>query len=254
MKTYKNVIVTTANRPYYISLLTLISGIHFFGKTCVDQIYVYDLGLENNQVQTLNKLKNVTVVNYPDELIKINPKFLEPKNYVYKSFCLEDSLKYGENILWLDAGVTPINEMCKIFNIIQSEDIFLVVDVHKTGAYTHRKCVEIMSATNEELDDAMLSAGIVGIKTNGKYRQIIKDAFNYSMIPGCVDGSQENHRHDQSVLSILATRYRCPKQNIEIYGYWTDSNRTYQTAIEAGAVIFVHRRGYENIKHLIYEN
>jgi hypothetical protein len=74
------------------------------------------------------------------------------------------------------------------------------------------------------------------------------------MIPGCVDGDQEDHRHDQSVLSILATRYNCPKQDIEIYGYWTDLHRTYQKAMEQSVVIFVHRRGYENKQNLIYEN
>jgi hypothetical protein len=52
----------------------------------------------------------------------------------------------------------------------------------------------------------------------------------------------------------LATRYNCPKQDIEIYGYWTDLHRTYQKAMEQGVVIFVHRRGYENKQNLIYEN
>ena len=254
MKTYKNIVVTTANSPYYISLLTLINGIHLYGDDCVEQIYVYDLGLDSDEIQTLNRLKNVTIINYPKEIIEGHSKFLEPKSHVYKLFCLEDSVKYGENIFWLDAGATPINQMCGIFDKIESDDIFLVVDVHLTKTYTHSDCVRIMSATDEELNDKILSSGIIGFKTNGKYKKMIKDSFNYSMIEGCVDGDQENHRHDQSVLSILATRYKCPKQDIEIYGYWTDINRTYQKAMEQGPIIFVHRRGYENTKNLTYEN
>lgn len=251
---YKNIIVTTANSPYYRSLLTLINGIHTFGKNCVDKIFVYDLGLDNEEINVLKKLKNVEVINYPDYLINIHPKFLEPKSYVYKVFCLENSKTLGENVFWLDAGTTPINEMCHIFDIIESEHIFLVVDTHLIKNYTHSECIKIMSASDFELNDKMLSAAVVGFKSNGKYNQMIKEAFDFSMIKGCVDGNQENHRHDQSVLSILATRYNCPKQDIDVYGYWTDINRTYQTAMERGAIIFVHRRGYDNIQNLIYEN
>jgi hypothetical protein len=98
MKTYKNIVVTTANSPYYISLLTLINGIHLYGNDCVEQIYVYDLGLDSDEIQTLNRLKNVTIINYPKEIIEGHSKFLEPKSHVYKLFCLEDSVKYGENM------------------------------------------------------------------------------------------------------------------------------------------------------------
>jgi len=254
MQTYKNIVVTTANSPYFMSLLTLINGIYLFADNCVEQIYVYDLGLDSIEIQTLNRLKNVTVLDYPNEIRKKHSKFMEPKSYVYKLFCLENSKIYGENVFWLDAGATPINSMCHIFEKINNDEIFLVVDTHLTKTYTHSKCIEIMKASANELNDNMLSAGIIGFKSNGKYCQMIEDAFNYSMIEGCVDGDQENHRHDQSVLSILSTRYNCPKQDIEIYGYWTDMDRNYETAIKQGSVIFVHRKGYENIKNLIYEN
>ena len=36
---------------------------------------------------------------------------------------------------------------------------------------------------------------------------MIKDSFNYSMIEGCVDGDQEDHRHDQSILTNLSIKY-----------------------------------------------
>lgn len=251
---YDNIVVSTANSPYFSSLLTLINGVHTFGLNCVDQIFVYDLGLDQSEITILNRLKNVTILNYHEDLKERHPKFLEPKSHVYKLFCLEDSAKYGKNIFWLDAGTTPIKEMCHIYDIINQDEIFLVVDVHLTKRYTHTDCVKIMSATEEELNDRILSSGILGFKSDGKYRQMIKESFDYSMIPGCVDGDQEDHRHDQSVLSILATRYNCPKQDIETYGYWTDINRNYKTAMENNVVIFVHRRGYENKQNLIYEN
>lgn len=251
---YKNILVTTANSQYYGSLLTLINGVHQYGLKCVERIYVYNLGLDETEIQTLNKLSLVEVISYPTEVTEKHRNFMAPKSHVYKLFCLVDSKKYGENIFWLDAGATPINDMCEIYNKIQSDEVFMVGDVHIIKSYTHKECIKIMSATEEEISQTILSSGIIGFKRNGKYQKLFDEAFDYSLIEGCVDGDHENHRHDQSVLSILASRYNCPKQDIDKYGYWTDINRNLKTAQQINAVIFVHRRGYENKNNLIYEN
>ena len=63
-----------------------------------------------------------------------------------------------------------------------------------------------------------------------------------------------DHRHDQSILSILTHRYNCPRQDIDIFGYWTDWNRNLNLALELGSVIFAHRRGHNDKTNLIYEN
>ena len=81
----------------------------------------------------------------------------------------------------------------------------------------------------------------------------ISEALKYSIIPGCIDGFDNNHRHDQSVLSILCSRYKIKKQDIDMYGYWTDINRTYQKAIDHGSVIFAGRRGIYDYSNLIYK-
>jgi hypothetical protein len=74
------------------------------------------------------------------------------------------------------------------------------------------------------------------------------------MIPGCLDGNQENHRHDQSILSILASRYGAPMHDIDTYGYWTDINRNLQKANDLGSVVFAHRRGHSDTKDIIYND
>lgn len=250
----KNILITTANSPYYQSLLTLINGVHLFGLDCVDKILVYDLGLSQEEKSQLNKLKLVEVLDYRQEIVSKHEKFLEPKSHVYKLYCLWESRKWGENIFWLDAGVVPIRPMCEIFQIIEQDEVFLVGDYHLNKNYTHTSCQTIMSANTMELEGLQLSSGICGYKSGGRYEKMFEEAFNFSLIPGCVDGDQENHRHDQSVLSILSIRHGCPRQNIDIYGYWTDINRNLETAKSIGAVIFVHRRGYENTSSLIYED
>jgi len=212
------------------------------------------LGLSQNEINNLNTIEKVKVIEFTDDEKNSHPKFNDPKTYVFKPTCIKKSSEVSENFLWLDAGVCALKSIEPIFNFIDEDDIFLVVDVHLIKTFTHTKCKKIMDASDKELNSRCLSAGMVGFKSKGKYYNIIRELYLYSLIPGCCDGNEENHRHDLSILSILGSRHNCPTQDIDIYGYWTDTNRTLFTAIEKGAVIFVHRRGYENKVHIKYKN
>lgn len=248
----KNLIITATNSPYFESLLTLISSVHEHSFNIVDEILIFDLGLTNDELQKLNTIQKVRVVNFTAEEKNSHPHFMSPKWHVYKLTCLKNSMSLGNNVLWLDSGVCALKSLDVVFNKIENEDIFLVVDTHLTKTYTHTNCQRIMSATDEELSGKILSSGIFGFKSNGRYSNMIKESYEFSLIPGCCDGDQENHRHDQSILSILSSRYNCPTNDIEIYGYWTDFNRNIHTAKENGVVIFVHRRGYDNKTKIVY--
>ena len=251
---YNNILVTATNSPYYESLLTLISGVHKFSVDIVDKIFVYNLGLDESEIKNLNRLKNVEVLEFPENSSELHPKFMEPKSYVYKIYCMYQSSKLGKNVLWLDSGASPLKSIDVIYQKIEEDEIFLVGDIHINRNYTHQDCRNCTLATENELDGKQLWAGLVGYKSNGKYQHIFDESYKLSLIPGCLDGSQENHRHDQSILSILTHRYNCPRQDIDIFGYWTDWNRNLNNALEIGSVIFAHRRGHNDKSNLIYEN
>lgn len=248
----KNLIITATNSPYFDSLLTLISSIHEHSLNIVDEILIFDLGLTNDELEKLKTIQKVRVVNFTIGEKNSHPHFMSPKWHVYKLTCLKNSLLIGNNVLWLDSGVCALKSLDVIFDKIENDDIFLVADTHLTKTYTHTNCQKIMSATEDELNQKILSSGIFGFKSDGKYSKIIDEAYEFSLIPGCCDGDQENHRHDQSILSILSSRYKCPTNDIEIYGYWTDLNRNIHTAKENGVVIFVHRRGHNDKTKIMY--
>jgi hypothetical protein len=254
MNLFNNTIITCANSPYYASLLTLISSIHKYSFNIVDKIFVYNLGLDVQEIAHLNSIKNLTVLNFSDNDKNSHPKFMEPKSYVYKTHCLYTSKQFGNNILWIDAGAMFLKSCEVIFNTINSEHIFLVGDIHKNKDYTHSECSRIMNATDTELNSHQIWAGMVGYKANGTFDHMITKAYEYAMIPGCLDGNQENHRHDQSILSILASRYGAPMHDIDTYGYWTDINRNLQKANDLGSVVFAHRRGHSDTKDIIYND
>lgn len=241
----KNIIITAANSPYYNALLTLIASIHRESFDLVDQIFVFDLGLDDLERKRVSGLQKVSVVNFPEYVDT------EPKQHVYKCYAIHWAKDQGENILWLDAGAMALKPIDEMYEIINSEHIFLVEDTdHKNHSWTHQQCRDIMQATDSELNDFQLSSGILGYKSGGKYQNLINESYEFSKIEGCVKGDHNIHRHDQSVYSILASRYNCPKQDIDKYGYWTDSSRNLNTAREIGATIFVHRRGHCDLSGL----
>ena len=73
---YNNILVTATNSPYYESLLTLISGVHKFSVDIVDKIFVYNLGLDESEIKNLNRLKNVEVLEFPENSSELNTKFM----------------------------------------------------------------------------------------------------------------------------------------------------------------------------------
>lgn len=250
-----NVLITGANSPYFESLKTLIASIHRTSDDVVDRIYVYNLGLDQDEIKQINTWHKCETID-AKELLKPLPydDYLLPKNFGFKCLALWNSKNLGDNILWLDAGVMALKSVKPMFDIIESEDFFAVGDTHLNKNYTHDKCAFILNANESEMNDRQLSAGIIGYKKNGIHEHVIDKAFEYSKIRECIVGHENNHRQEQSIFSILVSRFGINKQDIDIYGYWTDLNRNLKTAIENDAVIFVHRRGHYDSSGLLLKN
>jgi hypothetical protein len=103
-----------------------------------------------------------------------------------------------------------------------------------------------MKATPEEINGTQIWAGMQAYKINGKYNNIIKEAYEFSKIKECIEGSVNDHRHDQSIFSILSIRHNCPRQNIRIFG-------EYRGIISPNQVVYTHRNTYNNYEGLLYQ-
>jgi hypothetical protein len=243
-----NIVYTAASSEYYDSLLTLISSIHEYCNETVDRVVVYDIDLSSEQKDNLS---NLLKVELRSDSIKYDSAFRE--DYMFKLIILKDSLKENGNVLWLDAGVCCLQDIKCIFNIIESEGIFCVEDHTQINAtWTNSNCKEKMSVTSTELDQHQICSGIFGYTPGSIYSRLIEEAYEYGM-QGCTKGSRDNHRHDQTVLSILTYRYNVKGAHIDTYGYYTNAERNLQTAKESNAVIFVHRKGHFDFDKLQYK-
>jgi hypothetical protein len=242
----KKIVATVFNSPYYLSGLGLIASIHRNSYDSVDEIIVYDLGLTNRELELLNKCAKVKIIGFPDAVKGYYDGYLEPRQHAYKLWVVKDAGNYGELIFFLDAGIAVLHDLQPVFAQIEKEEIFLVQDIHLNIDWTHQRALELMNASEKEKYGKQLSSGILGYKQNGKYRTLIDEAFVYSQNKEIVHGNHENHRHDQSIYSILAIRYNCPVQSIEIYGEW-------RGILNASQALYVHRRKYLNHEGLRYK-
>lgn len=239
-----NILATSCSSAFFDSCLTLIASIQQTSDATVDRILVYDLGLEEEEVRYLNACHKVDVVQFPDWAARIYPGYLFPKQYAWKPFAIKDAGSYGDRVFYLDSGAMALKDLKIVYDRIEQNDIFLVGDRHVNKDWTHDMCFHIMDATEEEKNGLQICAGLQGYKPGGRYQRYINDAFTYSCIKSAVFGDRANHRHDQSIYSVLAQRYAAPREDIHIFGEW-------RGIMSPDQVIFVHRRGYRPADRVI---
>lgn len=264
----RRVLVTASNNAYFSRCLTLISSIHSTSFDVVDEILVYNLGLSKRNQKLLSRMKKVQLKHFEDiqdKFPQMDIAFFYEKlqTCCWKQVCVHDAASQeGDLIFWLDAGAMLLQSAEEIFQKIEHDEIFLVVDQWHNYTWTHQQCIDVMQATQDELYDYQLCAGIHGYKKGGRYQKMMDEALAYTLIKECVDGHKfyhygincagewiKGHRHDQSILSILASRYRCPKQSVFRYGEW----RTLQHCHENDSVIWVHRGEYQDHFGILFE-
>lgn len=243
----RKILVASFNSLFFKAGITLISSIHKTSIDTIDKIIIYNLGLKKIEINFLNSLKKVEIVEYPEFLNNFWNGYINPTSFAWKCFAIWDAKRFGDSILYMDSGAMALRNLKNIYEIINNDEIFLVGDKHINKKWTHKKCTEIMKASDYEINDLQLWAGILGYKVNGKFQQLINDAFEFSKIKECIAGNRKIHRHDQSIYSILASRYKCPKQDISLFGEW----QSLEKAHLQNSFIYVHRRAYYNDKYLI---
>ena len=246
----KRIIITASNSGFYSSCVTQIASMYRTSRDSWDEYWVLNLGLTGEEMVTLSNYDRVKVISLPGEVITV-----EDFNWKISVF----KRAVGDNLfLYLDSGAMAIKDVGEIFDIIENEDVFCVGDFSQVNfKWSHPTSVAIMRATHDELGANQLWAGIFGWKAKGKYQQLIDDAYKFSKIKECIHGEKytdygmyhgykiEGHRHDQTILSILAKRYHVPTHSLLRYGEY----RSFTLAQDS--VIFCHRRGHKDHSGLI---
>jgi hypothetical protein len=217
---------TAADHKYFNHLINLVGSLHSTNFDNTQEIAVFNLGLQKEQIDQLNAIEKVKV--YEVELT--NPDLLKPIAsignkigwYAWKPVIIKQSLRLFPYVLYLDAGTTILHNLDNLFRYIKEQGYFLATigDETKNGEFLHnvrwQTTQYIVNKYNLTLlknqwiftQEAVIG-GLIGVSQNAQdyfindLHELTSDLRNFED-----DGTAPNGfgtaRHDQSILSILA--------------------------------------------------
>lgn len=142
--------------------------------------------------------------------------------YAFKAYAIEHVRRMGyDQVLWMDSPVYATKPINKIFEHISAMGYLLFDNIGFTiGDYTSDKCLELMGMTREQsFKHPMVMACVMGFDFTNKrvYEELYLPYYGLAKVKGCYEGDWNNgngqvsrdarvkgHRHDQSVISVLA--------------------------------------------------
>lgn len=220
MSTYK--IITGGNDLYILTILDFLNY-HCNNGFNESDIIFYNFGLsENNYNQISQKYKNMTIKTLDYEQY---PEYVNPSKFngIYCSYAFKTIAIYNEaiisdcNIIWMDiANRFTINSVNNINNCTSLQGFYcseaIPANVIESLELNHITCLRTMNVLDEYTQIPMIASGIVGINYRSEFGKFITDEwYKYALIKDAIfpDGSsRNNHRQDQSILSIIIYLYR----------------------------------------------
>lgn len=154
--------------------------------------------------------------------------------WIWKPFIIlhtMESLNEGDVVMYSDAGVEVIEDLSPLFKIAENRNkvIFQIPGGHLNRTWTKRDTFILLKCDEPKYwDDSMLTATFSLWKKTDKNIEFLKEYLKYLRDPRIVTDDPNmcgqpnflefrDHRHDQSVLSLLTRRenferFRDPSQ------------------------------------------
>ena len=216
----KKILISYGNEPYYKSLDLLEKTALEIGK--VDQFIRYTRKwIEKSDFYTKSK-RNRYILDQP----RGNGLWL------YKSFLILETFKNhtkeGDIVLYIDAGIKVVDSLNPLYKITQRDPnngrmVFRLpiigVPSHKARMWTKRDCFILTGCDEQKYWDADMVNGALSLwKKTDENIKFLNEWLNYLKDPRIITDDENMcgkpnflefraHRHDQSVLSLLAKKY-----------------------------------------------
>jgi hypothetical protein len=195
-----NIVLTSANAKYFPSLLLLIQSIVNTSYDSVDEILVYDLGLEPWQIELVRQVSKVDVFSFPtgtpqdSRLARFKPD--DPSTYFFKVYAFHFWRPHSRfagnddvNLLWIDSGIEVQQDLSTVFRLVANEGCFFVdhADVRLYYGDTQDLVVNILSPSIEQCTAhyrklsarqmlrPYIKANFFGLRTGGPYAYLAKE-------------------------------------------------------------------------------
>jgi len=209
------VLVTASDKNHYIYLNNLIKNYKKNPKI-FKKIYVYDIGLEKEQIAKLNsqefiEYRKFDFSAYPVHFSKrLNHHGNKIGGFAWKPSIIKQVLneKVG-HVVWFDSA-NLFTKKIIFFKLYICHFGFL--SFHSTGTiqnWTHKKVTDSLISNENKLilNKKNLMGGVVGVNyLDRKACKLIEDWSELAKDESLIfpkESNLSNHRHDQSLLSIL---------------------------------------------------
>jgi glycosyltransferase involved in cell wall biosynthesis len=190
----RRIVITSFDSSYFRQGVNLIAALHRTSLTTIDSILVYALGLSDFQRERLGALEKVQVLDYPPECVSFFPEYLDPKTRAYKPTAIRSSEPYvrnGDLVLWMDAGLAPLQNVDQIFETIARDEFFITNHDDKPGPllnihFAHPASHAPLGLSNADLLAEHLCSALVGYLRGGRHQGIIEQAYDLGQVRECV--------------------------------------------------------------------
>lgn len=131
--------------------------------------------------------------------------------YQFKIHAIETAWNHDPIVLWCDASLWRVGDLSKIEKIIIEDGFFGEEGGHYAGRWTNAHTRNYFKVTEKEMLQGpegitLFSAGLLGLNKNNELAMRFFNEWKQSAYAGCFKGSWENHRHEMTCASIIATR------------------------------------------------
>ena len=172
------------------------------------------------------------------------PDFFEPlmfgwKLWLLKDICNDISFR-GRPVLYTDSAAVWLRLPEEMLSIVKQKGVCLTLDTTQINrSWCSSEMVKEMSVTDAELAENQILGAFLGFEAGHPAAlQLVEEAYRWGSKKHCLFGSHINHRHDQSILSILRLR-----QQISTVGGLV-CGTSMRKAHQKGASVYHHRNGF----------
>ena len=210
------IVICGASENHYTSLIQLLNSIN---TQFISKIVIYNLGIsvvnwtilrENFSMKKKMVYETFDYSKYPSFVnIEINSG-----HYAWKPLLIRETVeKWGEDIyVWMDAGNLTSEKTCwhDLDYFIHAYGIYTPTSDGNIEKWTHPKTIEWMGLSCiGSLNNR--NGAIFGFYYKDWVKEFIQEWSSYSVIQECIapeGSSRENHRQDQSILTLLYYKYQ----------------------------------------------
>lgn len=204
-------LISAASENHALSLHQFLRSAFLHVPQALETVIVYDLGMIPASLNSLQEeFPGLCVKSFP---YSSYPNFVQIENeagfYAWKPLLL--SLVASEfpleNLIWMDAGNVIFDDLQKLNQFVTEHGVFSGISSGNIQRWTHPTTLQQMNCPKNWYSLPNRNAACVGFCLSCPYAvKLLYDWSQSALIKerigpeGC---SRENHRHDQSLLTIL---------------------------------------------------